>query len=182
MRLTTAKVWLHLDLVPSPVGGAAKAFLPPPLQTLFIILIISFPSSSVLPSRPKHVRAEEITQSSLRLSWTPGFGGDYPIIHCSVQVKKKKKDCVWQKCRHCLPLSFGDNGSPFTSLTLNFSCPYLPHVIPSLLYSCSSRSGFTLGKWPSGLIFCSTTPSLSHSLPVRQCLSATTLCSGCWSF
>lgn len=90
MRLTTAKVWLHLDLVPSLVGGAAEAFLPPPLQTLFIILIISFPSSSVLPSRPKHVRAVEITQSSLRLSWTPGFGGDYPIIRCSVQVKKKR--------------------------------------------------------------------------------------------
>uniref|UniRef100_A0A674P4H6 receptor protein-tyrosine kinase n=1 Tax=Takifugu rubripes TaxID=31033 RepID=A0A674P4H6_TAKRU len=47
---------------------------------------------TVLPSRPKHVRAVEITQSSLRLSWTPGFGGDYPIIHCSVQAKHLSED------------------------------------------------------------------------------------------
>lgn len=83
---------------------------------------------------------------------------------------KKKKDCVWQKCCHCL--SFTDNASPFTlSLTLNLSSSYLPQVIPSLLYSCSSRSGFTLGKWPSGLIFCSTTPSrpLSPSTSVSLC-------------
>ncbi|TNN01186.1 hypothetical protein fugu_010568 [Takifugu bimaculatus] len=47
---------------------------------------------TVLPSRPKHVRAVEITQSSLRLSWMPGFGGDYPIIHCSVQAKHLSED------------------------------------------------------------------------------------------
>uniref|UniRef100_A0AAQ5ZZ85 receptor protein-tyrosine kinase n=1 Tax=Amphiprion ocellaris TaxID=80972 RepID=A0AAQ5ZZ85_AMPOC len=34
-----------------------------------------------------NVSALEITQNSLRLSWQPGFGGDYPIIRCSVQAK-----------------------------------------------------------------------------------------------
>ncbi|XP_044059587.1 tyrosine-protein kinase receptor UFO isoform X2 [Siniperca chuatsi] len=42
---------------------------------------------TVLPSRPQNLRAVEITQTSLRLSWQPGFGGDYPIIRCSVQAK-----------------------------------------------------------------------------------------------
>lgn len=48
-------------------------------------------STSVLPSQPKHVRAVETSQSSLRLSWTPGFGGDYPIVHCSVQVRNSEQ-------------------------------------------------------------------------------------------
>uniref|UniRef100_A0AAV2J0P0 receptor protein-tyrosine kinase n=1 Tax=Knipowitschia caucasica TaxID=637954 RepID=A0AAV2J0P0_KNICA len=42
---------------------------------------------TVLPSPPKELRAVEITEDSLRVAWTPGFGGDYPIIHCSVQAK-----------------------------------------------------------------------------------------------
>ncbi|KAM4566664.1 tyrosine-protein kinase receptor UFO [Odontesthes bonariensis] len=43
---------------------------------------------TVLPSRPQNVRAVEITQTTLLLSWQPGFGGDYPIIRCSVQAKQ----------------------------------------------------------------------------------------------
>ncbi|XP_041796238.1 tyrosine-protein kinase receptor UFO [Chelmon rostratus] len=42
---------------------------------------------TVLPSQPHDLRAVEITQTSLQLSWQPGFGGDYPIIRCSVQAK-----------------------------------------------------------------------------------------------
>ncbi|KAF7665325.1 hypothetical protein LDENG_00147640 [Lucifuga dentata] len=42
---------------------------------------------TVLPSQPQNLSAVEITQTSLRLSWQPGFGGDYPIIRCSVQAK-----------------------------------------------------------------------------------------------
>lgn len=42
---------------------------------------------TVLPSQPQNVRAVEVTQTSLRLSWQPGFGGDYPLIRCSVQAK-----------------------------------------------------------------------------------------------
>lgn len=44
--------------------------------------------SLVLPSQPQNVRAVNTTQTSLRLSWQPGFGGDYPIIRCSVQVRQ----------------------------------------------------------------------------------------------
>ncbi|XP_041850277.1 tyrosine-protein kinase receptor UFO isoform X2 [Melanotaenia boesemani] len=43
---------------------------------------------TVLPSQPQNVQAVEITQTTLRLSWQPGFGGDYPITHCSVQAKQ----------------------------------------------------------------------------------------------
>uniref|UniRef100_A0A3Q3JIJ1 receptor protein-tyrosine kinase n=1 Tax=Monopterus albus TaxID=43700 RepID=A0A3Q3JIJ1_MONAL len=42
---------------------------------------------TVLPSQPQNLRAVETTQTSLLLSWQPGFGGDYPIIRCSVQAK-----------------------------------------------------------------------------------------------
>ncbi|XP_068173500.1 tyrosine-protein kinase receptor UFO [Antennarius striatus] len=45
-------------------------------------------SITVLPSQPRNLQAVEIAQDSLRLSWHPGFGGDYPIIHCSVQAKQ----------------------------------------------------------------------------------------------
>uniref|UniRef100_A0A8D0AKQ0 receptor protein-tyrosine kinase n=1 Tax=Sander lucioperca TaxID=283035 RepID=A0A8D0AKQ0_SANLU len=36
---------------------------------------------------PQNLRAQETTPTSLRISWQPGFGGDYPIIRCSVQAK-----------------------------------------------------------------------------------------------
>lgn len=42
---------------------------------------------TVLPSKPQNLQAEEITQTSLRLSWHPGYGGVYPIIRCTVQAK-----------------------------------------------------------------------------------------------
>ncbi|KAM3616369.1 uncharacterized protein V6R79_016901 [Siganus canaliculatus] len=42
---------------------------------------------TVLPSPPHNLSAVELTETSLRLSWLPGFGGDYPIIRCSVQAK-----------------------------------------------------------------------------------------------
>lgn len=45
--------------------------------------------SSVLPSKPQNLKAVEVNQTSLRLSWDLGFGGNYPIIHCSVQVSQQ---------------------------------------------------------------------------------------------
>uniref|UniRef100_A0A3Q3A6T4 receptor protein-tyrosine kinase n=1 Tax=Kryptolebias marmoratus TaxID=37003 RepID=A0A3Q3A6T4_KRYMA len=42
---------------------------------------------TVVPAQPQKVRATETNQTALRLSWQPGFGGDYPIIRCSVQAK-----------------------------------------------------------------------------------------------
>lgn len=46
---------------------------------------------TVLPSQPHNLTAVEITSTSVRLSWQPGFGGDYPIIRCSVQAKHSGK-------------------------------------------------------------------------------------------
>uniref|UniRef100_A0A672LRE3 receptor protein-tyrosine kinase n=1 Tax=Sinocyclocheilus grahami TaxID=75366 RepID=A0A672LRE3_SINGR len=47
---------------------------------------------TVLPSQPHDITAEEITNSSIRLSWHLGFGGIYPISHCIVQVKASGED------------------------------------------------------------------------------------------
>ncbi|XP_034459354.1 tyrosine-protein kinase receptor UFO [Hippoglossus hippoglossus] len=43
---------------------------------------------TVLPLQPQNLRAVEVTQTSVRLSWQAGFGGDYPIIRCSVQARQ----------------------------------------------------------------------------------------------
>lgn len=40
----------------------------------------------VLPAQPHDIKAEEITNSSIHLSWKRGFGGIYPISLCTVQV------------------------------------------------------------------------------------------------
>ncbi|KAM6932607.1 tyrosine-protein kinase receptor UFO [Lycodopsis pacificus] len=42
---------------------------------------------TVLPSKPQHLKAVDITPTSLRLTWQPAFGGDYPIVRCTVQAK-----------------------------------------------------------------------------------------------
>ncbi|XP_037320238.2 tyrosine-protein kinase receptor UFO [Pungitius pungitius] len=42
---------------------------------------------TVLPSKPQHLRAVEATPTGLRLTWQPAFGGDYPIVRCTVQAK-----------------------------------------------------------------------------------------------
>ncbi|KAK9521229.1 hypothetical protein VZT92_021052 [Zoarces viviparus] len=42
---------------------------------------------TVLPSKPQHLKAVEITPTSVRLTWQPAFGGDYPIVRCTVQAK-----------------------------------------------------------------------------------------------
>uniref|UniRef100_A0A8C7FJZ5 receptor protein-tyrosine kinase n=1 Tax=Oncorhynchus kisutch TaxID=8019 RepID=A0A8C7FJZ5_ONCKI len=47
---------------------------------------------TVLPSQPQRVRAVDVTNSSLLLSWEPGFGGVYPITHCTIQVKRSGED------------------------------------------------------------------------------------------
>lgn len=79
------------------ITGRCHIFTKQPLSVdlnvlFFYAFILSFLClslfSSVLPSQPSNLTAVEITQTSLRLSWQPGFGGDYPIIRCSVQVRR----------------------------------------------------------------------------------------------
>lgn len=48
----------------------------------------SFSFCAVIPSRPEKVQAIEVTNSSLHLTWQPSFGGIYPIMLCSVQVRQ----------------------------------------------------------------------------------------------
>lgn len=49
---------------------------------------------TVLPNKPQDVRAVEITQSALHLSWEPGFGGTYQIVNCSVQAKHSGESII----------------------------------------------------------------------------------------
>ncbi|XP_073780355.1 tyrosine-protein kinase receptor UFO isoform X3 [Danio rerio] len=49
---------------------------------------------TVLPSPPSAITADEISNSSIRLSWHSGFGGVYPISHCSVQVQDSSGSLV----------------------------------------------------------------------------------------
>ncbi|XP_063061771.1 tyrosine-protein kinase receptor UFO [Engraulis encrasicolus] len=42
---------------------------------------------TVLPAQPVDIRALEVTNSSLHITWEPGFGGVYPITLCSVQAR-----------------------------------------------------------------------------------------------
>ncbi|KAI1903503.1 hypothetical protein AGOR_G00027860 [Albula goreensis] len=41
---------------------------------------------TVIPSQPLKVQALEVTNSSLRITWEPGFGGVYPVSVCSIQA------------------------------------------------------------------------------------------------
>ncbi|XP_036411987.1 tyrosine-protein kinase receptor UFO [Colossoma macropomum] len=47
---------------------------------------------TVLPAQPQDVKPAEVTNSSIRLSWTPGFAGIYPITLCTVQVRPSGED------------------------------------------------------------------------------------------
>ncbi|XP_051534964.1 tyrosine-protein kinase receptor UFO-like [Myxocyprinus asiaticus] len=49
---------------------------------------------TVLPAEPHDIKAEDITNSSIHLSWQTGFGGIYPISHCTVEVKPSGKDFI----------------------------------------------------------------------------------------
>ncbi|XP_030633679.1 tyrosine-protein kinase receptor UFO [Chanos chanos] len=47
---------------------------------------------TVLPSQPEDIKAAEVTNSSIHLSWRPGFGGVYPITLCTVQARHSVAD------------------------------------------------------------------------------------------
>ena len=89
VRPITTKAWPRLGLVPSLVGVQRHFEINLNIPLCFILIhhVFCVSPSLVLPSQPHKLRAVEITQTSLRLSWEPGFGGDYPIIRCTVQVR-----------------------------------------------------------------------------------------------
>ncbi|CAG12757.1 unnamed protein product, partial [Tetraodon nigroviridis] len=90
---------------------------------------------TVLPSQPKDVRAVEVTQSSLRLSWTPGFGGDYPIVRCSVQAKHLSEDLEGQPEE--LIHDQNVNIPPITHLIEDLE----PHSFYAVRVACHSSQG-----------------------------------------
>ncbi|KAL0994027.1 hypothetical protein UPYG_G00116900 [Umbra pygmaea] len=47
---------------------------------------------TVVPSEAQDIQAVNVTQTSLRISWEPGFGGVYPVSVCSIQVARSIPD------------------------------------------------------------------------------------------
>ncbi|KAJ8366842.1 hypothetical protein AAFF_G00338960 [Aldrovandia affinis] len=47
---------------------------------------------TVIPGQPRDLHAVEVTNSSLRDAWEPGFGGVYPVTECSVQATPSDAD------------------------------------------------------------------------------------------
>ncbi|KAI1893682.1 hypothetical protein AGOR_G00126210 [Albula goreensis] len=47
---------------------------------------------TVIPSPPHKLRTVEVTNSSLRVSWQPSFGGAYPVTVCSIQATPSDVD------------------------------------------------------------------------------------------
>uniref|UniRef100_A0A8D3CZQ4 receptor protein-tyrosine kinase n=1 Tax=Scophthalmus maximus TaxID=52904 RepID=A0A8D3CZQ4_SCOMX len=78
-------IWLQDGSPLNSLADPAPSLVGPFTYPLFSAAVVSL--SAVLPSQPHNLRAVEITRTSLRLSWQPGFGGDYPIVRCSVQAK-----------------------------------------------------------------------------------------------
>ncbi|XP_015241129.1 PREDICTED: tyrosine-protein kinase receptor UFO [Cyprinodon variegatus] len=90
---------------------------------------------TVLPSPPQKVGAVEITQTTLRLSWQPGFGGVYPIIRCSVQAKQSGDSfpAASDKMIH----NQNVNIPPATHLIQDLE----PHTLYAVRVACDSSQG-----------------------------------------
>uniref|UniRef100_A0A8C7YBX2 receptor protein-tyrosine kinase n=1 Tax=Oryzias sinensis TaxID=183150 RepID=A0A8C7YBX2_9TELE len=93
---------------------------------------------TVLPSPPQNVSAVETNQTALRLSWQPGFGGDYPIVRCSVQVRVQGQliGCLINRRRPGFP---SERPSPAHSGSLE------PHSLYAVRVACQSSQG--LSEW-----------------------------------
>uniref|UniRef100_A0AAZ3PL30 Fibronectin type-III domain-containing protein n=1 Tax=Oncorhynchus tshawytscha TaxID=74940 RepID=A0AAZ3PL30_ONCTS len=91
VKHTTVKVWLPqpLELCRVRTNRAGVQ------QTLLNILIhdyLFFCLGIVVPSQAQKVQVVEVTNSSLHISWEPGFGGVYPVSVCSIQAAPSGPD------------------------------------------------------------------------------------------
>uniref|UniRef100_A0A8C1JKF0 receptor protein-tyrosine kinase n=1 Tax=Cyprinus carpio TaxID=7962 RepID=A0A8C1JKF0_CYPCA len=76
-------------------------------------LISPYFINQFLPSQPHDIKAEEITNSSIRLSWHMGFGGIYPISHLnslgiSDELKQKLQDVMVDRHKLTLGKTLGE--------------------------------------------------------------------------
>ncbi|XP_035011043.2 tyrosine-protein kinase receptor UFO [Hippoglossus stenolepis] len=90
---------------------------------------------TVLPLQPQNLRAVEVTQTSVRLSWQAGFGGDYPIIRCSVQARQSGESLAdgTEKMIH----NQNVNIPPSTHLIGDLE----PHSLYAVRVACHSSQG-----------------------------------------
>ncbi|XP_053507080.1 tyrosine-protein kinase receptor UFO [Ictalurus furcatus] len=113
---------------------------------------------TVLPSQPQDVKAVEITNSSIRLSWSPGFAGIYTINLCTVQVKPSGEDSILNP-DHMIH-------------NQNVNIPPASHLISDLKpftqydvrVACQSTQG--VSDWTPWVTFC-TNEGVPESAPVN---------------
>uniref|UniRef100_A0A3P9AF55 receptor protein-tyrosine kinase n=1 Tax=Esox lucius TaxID=8010 RepID=A0A3P9AF55_ESOLU len=74
---------------------------------------------TVVPSEAQNIQAEEVTMSSLRISWEPGFGGVYPVSVCSIQVTVSAGEAILLVPNHLIH-------------NQNVNVPPAGHLIPNL--------------------------------------------------
>uniref|UniRef100_A0A7N5ZX85 receptor protein-tyrosine kinase n=1 Tax=Anabas testudineus TaxID=64144 RepID=A0A7N5ZX85_ANATE len=101
---------------------------------------------TVLPSQPHNLRAVEITQTSFHLSWQPGFGGDYPIMRCSVQVRPPEinlrgKYHNWLKNHSSCPDMMIHNQNVNIPPANHFIRDLEPHSLYAVRVACHSSQG-----------------------------------------
>uniref|UniRef100_A0AAR2L4K9 receptor protein-tyrosine kinase n=1 Tax=Pygocentrus nattereri TaxID=42514 RepID=A0AAR2L4K9_PYGNA len=82
---------------------------------------------TVLPAQPQDVTVIEVTNSSIRLSWTPGFAGVYPITLCTVQ----DNDSFWLKDNKVRP-SGEDLNPDHVIHNQNVNVPPATHLVSDL--------------------------------------------------
>ncbi|KAL0972718.1 hypothetical protein UPYG_G00193870 [Umbra pygmaea] len=91
---------------------------------------------TVLPAQPQRVKAVEVTNSSLLLTWQPGFGGVYPITHCTVQAKRSGEDISVEGLHHMIH-NQNVNVPPASHLIQNLE----PYSMYGVRLACHSSQG-----------------------------------------
>ncbi|XP_048839362.1 tyrosine-protein kinase receptor UFO-like isoform X1 [Brienomyrus brachyistius] len=114
---------------------------------------------TVIPSQPEKVKTVEVTNSSLHISWQPGFGGNYPVTVCSIQA-------IRQSDLHMVPTHHNQMHNQ------NVNVPPARHLIPNLKpftnYSvrvaCLSSQG--ISPWSPWATLC-TSEGVPEAAPVN---------------
>uniref|UniRef100_A0A4W5JTV9 receptor protein-tyrosine kinase n=1 Tax=Hucho hucho TaxID=62062 RepID=A0A4W5JTV9_9TELE len=89
---------------------------------------------TVVPSQAQKVQVVEVTNSSLHISWEPGFGGVYPVSVCSMQVRLiQETGCIPWLVFQAAP-SGPDRNTLRSQLihNQNVNVPPAQHLIPEL--------------------------------------------------
>lgn len=173
MRLITAKAWLPLDRGPSPVGVTTQHFrcLQSALRfsSIFYLKTPKLPrvlylclSSSSIPAC-KCERCRDYADQSPFVVAARVWRGlpNNPLLYPGKTTLNKRERRMLQTCWEKSPPLFGLHINKYTPglywqawFKVKRASLFLPQLIlhHSLLHSHRARSGFSLGKWPPGLV------------------------------